>query len=232
MAISGFNGSNVLRKIDSSISDNFPCPPLTISAWVYYSQTPVAHTIACVARSNTNRFASIAFRFNPSGVFYVAHTSATTGRFLPQTPSNGSGFTTGQWIFVSASLDNTGVTSCWVNSGKIYSSLSGFATNTTISDMNTGAVPWDRLSIGTRFTTATNEIGPTGMYVAEVAFWNVMLSNEEIITLANGIKPTQIQPQNLISYSPGIRNLATDLKGITYTVVGGLQPSEHPRRYG
>jgi hypothetical protein len=73
------------------------------------------------------------------------------------------------------------------------------------------------------------------------------LSNEEIRSLAKGIKPTKIRPESLVEYIPGIRTSNDGLTGtsVNTTVIGQNLDAgspgggnyvpvnfKHPRRYG
>jgi hypothetical protein len=236
------------------------CPPMTIGAWVYIDPDPsVPNPIlggntnavfAGIARNSTNRGFGLAMR-NSGGIMgYVPlHWNGSSGRLVPFLSGSSHFPPHGQWNYVCASLDNTGgITACWVNEARIYSGYSDtFSTNTVAVDMNTGATPWDRISMMALRRDSINNIVPNGVAVAEAAWWDVRLSNEEIRSLAKGIKPTKIRPESLVEYIPGIRTSNDGLTGtsVNTTVIGqnldAAAPGggnyvpvnfKHPRRYG
>lgn len=237
MAIGNFNGASYLVNVSTAASVDCGCPPVTIGTWFYMAgpdNPPNNWTLTSIGRNNTSRFASIGFRYNTGPVWYAGHTNGTGGRLVPQTASTGAGFTLDKWFYVAMSLNNTGITACWINSALIYSSVNDtFVTNTNVSEMDTGALPWDRLSVGVLRTSTVGTPAPTGAYVAETAFWCDSLSQDEIRSLAKGIKPSQIRPDKLFSYLPEIRNFNGDIvRGVNFNIVGALEAADHARRYG
>ena len=58
-------------------------------------------------------------------------------------------------------------------------------------------------------------------YLCRAAFWSVALSADEVNAIARGYSPLKIQPENLISYAPlvrEVRNIVPD--SLTLTEVG------------
>lgn len=71
---------------------------------------------------------------------------------------------------------------------------------------------------------------PVDGKVAEVAIWNVDLTDAEISALAKGCSPRFIRPQNRLGYHPMISNELRDLDlGMTFTATGSPTISPHPR---
>jgi hypothetical protein len=67
--------------------------------------------------------------------------------------------------------------------------------------------------------------------VAELAIWNAALTQSEVSTLSKGIMSDRVRNENLIFYSPLIRNLQ-DVKGaLPITNNNGATVSIHPRIY-
>jgi len=235
-----------------------PCPPMTIGAWVYIDPSapnPILGgnsnaVLVGIGRNSTNRGFGLAMRNSGATMGYCPlHWNQTSGRFVPFLSGSSHFPPHGQWNYVCASLDNTGgITACFVNESRIYSGYSDtFSVNTGVADMNTGAIPWDRISMMALRRDIISNITPNGVAVAEAAWWDVRLSNEEIRSLAKGIKPTKIRPESLVEYIPGIRTSSGGLTGtsVNTTVIGqNLDASasgggnyvpvnfKHPRRYG
>lgn len=68
--------------------------------------------------------------------------------------------------------------------------------------------------------------------ISEVAIYNVALTDAEVISLANGFKPTRVRPQNLRFYLPLIRNLQDIRNALTLTNNNSSTPANyHPRVY-
>jgi hypothetical protein len=67
--------------------------------------------------------------------------------------------------------------------------------------------------------------------IAEIAMWEIDLTDDEIASLAKGFKPTRIRPQSLVFYAPLVRDLQ-DLKGaLTITNNNSATVAVHPRVY-
>ncbi len=240
MAIGNFNGSTVgLRAITTTTDFDFlnGAIPFTISAWIYPGAIGT-WTAASIARNSTNRFADISTRNDTNQVWFIGHTNAATGRFLPRTNTNGSGFALNQWQLVAGGLDNVGgITAGWADFGRIYSSANdSITTSAQVDDMNVGTAYWERMGIGHRRTSAAANFAPTGSLIAEVAFWNVLLSEDEMRALGKGMKPSQIRPDNLKIYVPGIRNITQDVVSgrilVDHSGTTFCTAQEHVRRYG
>ena len=87
------------------------------------------------------------------------------------------------------------------------------------------------LNGGSKGTSATSQAFPTGMNrtsinawnaganvgiagnIAHVAIWNVALTDQEVLSLANGLSPLRCRPQSLIDYWP-LSGRDTDETGI------------------
>ena len=67
--------------------------------------------------------------------------------------------------------------------------------------------------------------------MAEVGVWNVALTAAEIASLAKGMTPDKIRPQNLVFYAPLVRNLIDQKGGLALTNNNGATVANHPRVY-
>lgn len=75
---------------------------------------------------------------------------------------------------------------------------------------------------------------PTALFaglIAEVGIWSVVLSDDEIASLANGVAPIKVRPQSLVFYSPMIRNVQDVRGGLALTQTGSPTIAAHPRIY-
>jgi hypothetical protein len=86
-------------------------------------------------------------------------------------------------------------------------------------------------TIGGRFAGA-GVIGQlTNGMIAEVGIWNIVLTQPEIASLANGMTCDKIRPQNLVFYAPLIRDLQDTKGGLIITPNNGPTVANHPRIY-
>ena len=66
--------------------------------------------------------------------------------------------------------------------------------------------------------------------LAEVAIWDAALTKAEAGSLADGMSPQLVRPQNLRVYVPLVRS-TQDLKGLSFTTAGSPTVSAQPRVY-
>jgi hypothetical protein len=96
--------------------------------------------------------------------------------------------------------------------------------NAGTENTNSGsAMVVDRFAIGGYVTAFLNG------RCAEVAAWNVALTDAEIASLSKGFKPTRIRPQSLVFYAPLIRNLQDTRGGQAITNNNAATVAAHPR---
>lgn len=65
--------------------------------------------------------------------------------------------------------------------------------------------------------------------IAEVAIWNVVLTDGEIASLGKGFKASRIRPQSLVFYAPLIRNLQDTKGALAITNNNTATVATHPR---
>lgn len=68
-------------------------------------------------------------------------------------------------------------------------------------------------------------------YIAEVATWNVELTDAEVAVLATGVHPFAVRPQSLVSYLPLIGRTSPEIDivgGYDMTLNGGPTTAAHP----
>lgn len=234
MAIGGFNGASRLSDFRNitGLGVGLNLPPFSLACWVYLPVGfPKTDTYMFgLGSSATARSVSLYYR-QADQEFVILHYNGTSGVFRPVTIN---GVTEGKWTALVGCLGQDppgGITAGWVNLKKLYSSEDGsIRTQTTTANMNSTSL--NRLSIGSS-PGSSPVLGPTGMMIAECAIWNEVLSNDEILAYADGIKPNLIKPSSLQIYIPGIRNIDQDVTGVAVlTKVGAVTSVEHIRRYG
>lgn len=131
---------------------------------------------------------------------------------------------TGQWVHAVATWDGSstpGVMTIFYN---------GASDGTVNTSSPTGALPnnTDAVYIGNQPTSTSNS--PDGR-IAEVGIWNVVLTANEIASLARGVPPGRIRPENLEGYWPlghGATEPDYSGKGRNGTVTGTAIGSHAP----
>lgn len=85
----------------------------------------------------------------------------------------------------------------------------------------------DRISIGRAGDSSASHYW--GGTLAEIAVWNIDLTDNEVAILATGICPLEVRPQNLVFYVPLVRDNDNDLiGGLSLTAYNSPTISDHP----
>jgi hypothetical protein len=161
--------------------------------------------------------------------------NSTNNRFVQYISSGrASGTQINDTVASNVNTSTTVANDTWRHCGSVFfTSVSGQLGAYVDGTKTTGTPPSrtpsgvDRMAIGSR---TTNDLYLTGE-MAEVAVWDVELTDDEIASLAKGFKPTRIRPQSLVFYAPLVRDLQ-DLKGaLTITNNNTATVADHPRVY-
>ena len=152
-----------------------------------------------------------------------------------------SGANGGTGAFVqAAAVGDTGVQNSnlalltWHHGASVFSSTTNRIAyfNGASGTSNTASVSpsgFNTFDIGTRYSpTLGNYLNGR---VAEVGIWNAALTAAEIASLAKGMTPDKIRPQNLVFYAPLVRNLQDVKGGLAITNNNGATVANHPRVY-
>jgi hypothetical protein len=199
-----FNGTNQNLTVSNQIVSDYP---VTVASWSYHNSAITSRRHLGITNSDFNeRLVSLDLL---NGTIYV---SAIAGG----TAESATKGTYGSTIF----FHSAGVLSSTTSR---FAYLNGSAGTENTNSKTPGAC--DRFAIGGYGTSLLNGRS------AEVAVWNVALTEDEITSLAKGFKPTRIRPQSLVFYAPLLRNLQ-DLKGaLTITNNNTATVADHPRVY-
>jgi len=189
--------------------------PLTMACWFKPTGTAVGSVLITVVKNGVNpdRFTlghnlsggQCRINSNDDG---VASGSATAG-----TPSSGSW---GHFAGVVASS----------SSRTAYYNGSAGTTDTTAVTI-TGV---NRTIVGASYSGSYSSFSSGD--IADAAIWNVVLSADEISSLAKGFSPRLVRPQSLVFYAPAVRSV-TDIRGgvaLTDTVPTTAASSHPPVR--
>jgi hypothetical protein len=215
-----FNGSN---QSTTSTSAPVTTEPLTIAAW-FKSNVANART-AIVSLCDTTGGGAVTQPF-----WALIEDGAKIGDPICATAissslSNGeatstSGFTVGTWHHGCAVFTS-------LSSRTIYLDGGSSATNSTLLVPRSQTI--DKTAIGC-IGRSTNASFYNGQ-IAEVGIWNAALTADEIASLAKGMTPDKIRPQNLVFYAPLIRDLIDQKGGLAITNNNGATVANHPRVY-
>jgi len=185
--------------------------PLTLACW--FRPTNVADT----------RFVLSLGAATANDAHSIYHGSDNLFAVSTDTASN-------QSVISIAGLSNTWIHACAVfsanNNRQIYANgAAGTANTTTRNPANIAAFRIGSVYFG----------GAIGFYananIAEVGVWNAALTAAEVASLAKGMTPDKIRPQNLVFYAPLVRNLINAKGGLTITNNNGATVATHPRVY-
>lgn len=215
MSRTGWSGSNFLRYAGGVVT----AVPVTISGWANYNGTPgvfsaVAGLFTSTSAGNRNM---IGVGIETTGAVY-ARTADSGGSqsALSSTVISGAGWNHFCGVFASST------------SRAAYLNGAGKGTNTT-STVPSGI---NRTSIGASDGSSVIQNWPNTGLIAEVAMWNVALTDAEVSSLATGVSPLQIRPGSLVAYWPLIGNTSPEINLVstaTQTIQGSLSAAAHPR---
>lgn len=220
MSCTGFDASNYL-KLDSGI---ITAAPLTIAAWIRDTTTNMGGAIAGVYTSTatTNRH-SFKLMLN-------------SGNARAQTADGSGG--------ASATSVNEMVANTWHHACAVFASATSRTaymdgdtankgTNTT-SKTPTGI---NRTAVGIDYASTPGlELDSTAAQVADLCFWNIALSDTEVVAIAKGIFPFLIHPESIVAYFPLIGKYRPEINlksnSAVLTAQGTInQGTSHPRIY-
>lgn len=207
-----FDGSDDVLSVDSA---PVTAAPLTMACWARSNSATALQRALYLGDKDTDTHVwSLAFA-GPIGGDPIRFTvSAGTAITLDTT----TGYTAGTWhhiCAVEASATNHAV---FIDGGSKGTSV------TSRAPLNT-----DRIAVG-RFmgTTPANSFSGD---LAEVAVWNVALTDADVALLAKAVSPFMVRPDALVFYLPivGQYSPEIDVVGGLNLAVTGAAASAHPR---
>jgi hypothetical protein len=132
-----------------------------------------------------------------------------------------TGYSSGVWTHACGVVSSNTSRTSYINGGS-----SG--TDST----NIPVAPTIQASIGNqRFSSFPSGASFATGLIAEVGIWNAALTADEIASLAKGMTCDKIRPQNLVFYSPLVRDLIDARGGRAITNNNGATVANHPRIY-
>ena len=159
--------------------------------------------------------------WNHTNAVYYRSSYHRSGGYVGAQMSAGN-FAADTWISITTTWDGTNVRS-YVNG--VADGVSAASSIPTAGDMeitvNAGS---DYGSTSSAFSSGQS---------AELAVWDVVLTADEIASLAKGFRATRVRPNNLVFYIPEVRGRQELVAGRTLTVASGSETvTDHPRVFG
>jgi len=203
--------------------------------FVRTSEQRIAGALSSIAVPLTlhARFAVNHSTASTHAVFSVDTTGGNNRHILQSNPTPAITATSNAGAGAQVSTGPTITSNVWSSGVGRFS-----ATNSRLSyldgsagTVNTGnaTVTFNQLLIAA--TTNTSRTNHFNGDLADIAVWDVALTDDEIVSLAKGFKPYRIRPQSLRTYVPLIRNVQ-DVRGVvSLTATNGPTVANHPRVY-
>lgn len=208
-----------------SIADNVPLSitgALSLSSWINTDDaTPPTNARGIVGKfigSGNQRSYVLALTVN-GAISLTVSSSGASAQNIAATTANGDIANAGQWYHVAAVyVPSTSMT--------IYidGAVEGSNETSIPAAIFDGTAPF---YIGNQFQAATGFefIG----LLAESAVWNASLSADEVASLAKGLSPIRVRPDNLVTYVPAVREVRDLVGGFDITTNGTPAAVPHPR---
>lgn len=209
-----FNGSSDYLAIASALG--FTVPPMTFFARVKPSALTASMSPICSSGGDSTSFFML--RLAGDQANDPVQSQANQQGVATGTASTGAGLNTTDWHAPAATFTSS-------TRRDAYLTAANTGSNTT------AAVPTtpNRLDVA-RALGAVSPLYYFAGLMADVAAWNVVLTDAELESLRKGFSPRRIRPQSLKLFLPMVRD-TNDRKGNAWTVVGG-SVANHPRVYG
>ena len=214
MALQGFN-SGVIRCGSALVA----AAPLTMACWGYNSSFATGNGclgVVCASAGDHDR-----------QLFKL--TTGSTGTIIARV---GDGAGSDAATTTAGAADST-----WFHAAMVIESATMRAAFLNGGNKGTNAasrVPSgiDRVSFGRQDNASVAPqvwgLGVSTAYMAEMALWNIALTDEDVAALAKGFSPRLVRPNALVAYLPGIRDLR-DVRGSAFTISGSLTAADHCR---
>jgi len=207
-----FNGSSSYIEATST---PVTATPFTMVCW--FNPTNVSTDGALMAIGNSA--GSNRFQMNMNGAtggdtIAISSVGASTA-----TASSTNLFTANTWHHAAAVCASNASRTIYLNG------VQGTPNTTSIT-----VVGVNNIMIGGRWNG-----GSRGFFantkIAEVAIWNIALTNDEVLSLSKGFAPYLIRPMNLRFYNRCLR-ISRDLSGGRALTQTNITNYDHPRIYG
>jgi len=187
--------------------------PVTIAAWFYPTSAIVGSIGYIGVESSQNR---IVLSYRPTGAVQIYTQS---GNAFPSIDSTAT-TPINTWAHACGVVASNSSRSIYLNGGNPSTSTAAINSQGALNSANIFARTAVS-SVGTFFQGA----------IAEFGIWNAALTADEIASLAKGMTCDKIRPQNLVFYSPLVRDLIDQKGGRVITNNNAATIANHPRIY-
>jgi len=189
--------------------------PVTISAWVKSTTIAISQTVVCLLKWATqDEYLLLQLRGAVAGDPAAALEYATAWKLA----ESSTGYTVNTWHHIAATFVSSTERSVWIDGGSKI-------TNT--DEQNVNFTLLDRIYIGAHKVDSGFFDGK----LAEVAIWNAELTDAQILDLANGNVPVNIESDNLRAYWKLLDSYRLTAGNMVHLTVGNGTPSfssDHP----
>ncbi len=201
-----FDGSSYLRYASGA---PVTAAPLTIAAWCLCDNGDSGSVVALTNGTLDNEFYVDVF----GGDLYVAAKQAG----LKNEASGPSSFSASAWRHFAGVFAST---------SSVYAFINGVKGTQATTARTPASI--NEVTVGTAAAGGNNL--SSGTAAAEVGIWNVALSDAEVLSLAQGAFPSEVQAASLVFYAP-IRGSSPEpdqTSGARNLTVTGTTVLEHP----
>ena len=202
-----FNGTNQFLEVGSAVV-NRPC---TMAVWAYLDN--VTNVRDFVSVSSKTQLAVLRLNVN-----------ATQFRIADQ--GNVNAVANGGIVSANVWNHYAGVFASGSSRTPYTNGVAGAENTTTVA-----AITPTFTNIGAFYAGTATAIQFMDGLIAEVGIWNAALTAAEIASLAKGMTPDKIRPQNLVFYTPLVRDLNDQKGGLAITNNNGATVANHTRVY-
>lgn len=236
-----FNGSTSNSRVEYTSGITGSGYPMSIACWCYCTNDidatlPAATYMNLVCVSDSTRLTYHMVQFGAASVagntrFRAATRTPATTPEVSATPSLGS--LGKRWCHVAGIFRtaSSGTTTPLNPSRWCRATIP--EVNTQRGNNNSGRVVTSSIVDSVFGGTAGDLTREFQGYLAEVGIWNTTLTEDDILALSKGAKPTMVQPEYLVHYVPFVGN-PNDIvfKQIPRLARGATGADIHPLRYG
>ena len=186
--------------------------PISMVAWYNINDLGVDHCLVCILWSAGDQdYFMLRVRSLAS-----QEVEAQTRRDTQANANSTTGTTINTWHHAAGVWDASDSRAAFIDGG---------SKGTNGTDVSPATL--NRTNIGT-LNRNSGPINNVSGLVAEVAIWNIALTDEEVAVLAAGYSPLFVHPQNLILYSPMIRSIQDRIGAVGMTSSGSPTVADHP----
>lgn len=195
MAREFINGSSEFLRRNSAILTN---EPMTMACWFNPDTTNTHYVLMCIGSSSSGKDWDLRVEGTTSKVRAAKLNGSSIWAQATATYSSGS------WQHAAGTFGANNARAAF------YNGANKGTNSTNVSDPTVA-----RTSIGARYRNTTDR--HMDGEIAEACIYNVVLTDDEIALLAQGISPLHVRPQSLVAYWPLIGRHSPEID-----IVGGF----------